>query len=529
MKKRHVRILFWLGVCFALGILVLVIFFYSGTPQPGTDYLAVINQPALEAADHEKGWTIYRDQWIKHGFSEGGGWQLREIHLLDKNGKRFGPLVRPGDGAAWQAAIVELVKVEDLLEGFRVGGVRPSYGLPLYIDPTQYHEADFRALFPNSDYKAILAEKQAVKNSPLGLMGLVQLPNAHRMREAFRLLTVDTRWALDQDDVERATRNIEAMLGITTQVTECKLLVPTFIGYSLHAVTLDLIDESLHSKVRFDDLHLERMHHALKKARIETMIDLSTEKALFLDFIQNTYTDDGNGDGRITSVGFAFWNAAASTDQGWSIESTLRHTFAPLSLFFMPTRRQLTEKGVDLFERANEVLKDVARDQPSVEFEELAKIESELEEFSILKAFFPQLLLTGRATINARINASGVTTALAVLRFQRQHERLPESLNELIGEFLEQIPLDPIDGQPIRYKRQDDGFVIYSVGVNRVDDGGQRALIRVDRSIVADPSPEEKTDQPRPAHPFFHNPDNEYPSDWVLWPRYIDELENAAR
>ncbi len=67
------------------------------------------------------------------------------------------------------------------------------------------------------------------------------------------------------------------------------------------------------------------------------------------------------------------------------------------------------------------------------------------------------------------------------------------------------------------------------VGVNGVDDGGQGVLVRADGSIVADPSQAGKADQLRPLHPSFYNLNNSYPGDWVLWPRYIDQLESAAR
>ena len=40
-------------------------------------------------------------------------------------------------------------------------------------------------------------------------------------------------------------------------------------------------------------------------------------------------------------------------------------------------------------------------------------------------------------------------------------------------EFIPKIPLDPVDGQPLRYRRNADGtFLLYSIGENGQDDGG---------------------------------------------------------
>ena len=40
--------------------------------------------------------------------------------------------------------------------------------------------------------------------------------------------------------------------------------------------------------------------------------------------------------------------------------------------------------------------------------------------------------------------------------------------------YLERIPTDVITGEPLRYNRTSDGqFVLYSVGWNETDDGGE--------------------------------------------------------
>jgi hypothetical protein len=43
----------------------------------------------------------------------------------------------------------------------------------------------------------------------------------------------------------------------------------------------------------------------------------------------------------------------------------------------------------------------------------------------------------------------------------------------LIPEFLDKVPTDPYDGKPLRYRRLDDGVVVYSIGRDGKDDGGK--------------------------------------------------------
>jgi hypothetical protein len=66
-----------------------------------------------------------------------------------------------------------------------------------------------------------------------------------------------------------------------------------------------------------------------------------------------------------------------------------------------------------------------------------------------------------------------VTAALAVERFRLERGRLPGKLQELTPQFLEAIPMDPFDGAPLRYRRLDRGYVIYSVDADGHDDGGR--------------------------------------------------------
>jgi hypothetical protein len=49
----------------------------------------------------------------------------------------------------------------------------------------------------------------------------------------------------------------------------------------------------------------------------------------------------------------------------------------------------------------------------------------------------------------------------------------PKALADLVPRFLPTVPLDPMDGQPLRYRLNADGsFTLYGVGPNHADDGG---------------------------------------------------------
>lgn len=68
--------------------------------------------------------------------------------------------------------------------------------------------------------------------------------------------------------------------------------------------------------------------------------------------------------------------------------------------------------------------------------------------------------------------------ALAVDQYYQQKKKFPDNLQQLIPGYLESIPSDPFDDKPLRSKKTDYGFVIYSIGENLVDDGGDVALTK---------------------------------------------------
>jgi len=64
-------------------------------------------------------------------------------------------------------------------------------------------------------------------------------------------------------------------------------------------------------------------------------------------------------------------------------------------------------------------------------------------------------------------------TALAVERYRLAKGRLPDALQELVPNFLENLPYDPRDGQQLRYRRRDTGYVLYSIGLDLTDNQGE--------------------------------------------------------
>ena len=69
-----------------------------------------------------------------------------------------------------------------------------------------------------------------------------------------------------------------------------------------------------------------------------------------------------------------------------------------------------------------------------------------------------------------------LVAAIALKRYQLHHGSYPRDLNALSPDLLSQVPVDLMDGKPLRYRLQSDGtYLLYSIGEDGVDNGGDPA------------------------------------------------------
>jgi hypothetical protein len=87
--------------------------------------------------------------------------------------------------------------------------------------------------------------------------------------------------------------------------------------------------------------------------------------------------------------------------------------------------------------------------------------------------FPPMTGASWRAALKAarlQSNFHQARIAVALERHWLRHRAYPERLDALVPEFLDRIPHDIFDGQPMRYRREgEQGFVLWSIGFDGVD------------------------------------------------------------
>ena len=89
----------------------------------------------------------------------------------------------------------------------------------------------------------------------------------------------------------------------------------------------------------------------------------------------------------------------------------------------------------------------------------------------------PDYIRASSVAIKVETERQMTLAAIALRRSQLRHDKQPPSLEALVPEFLPAVPYDYMSAKPLRYRLKPDGnYVLYSVGLDGKDDGGDPNL-----------------------------------------------------
>lgn len=91
----------------------------------------------------------------------------------------------------------------------------------------------------------------------------------------------------------------------------------------------------------------------------------------------------------------------------------------------------------------------------------------------VSKLAIPEMEATFMKTATFEALVRAFRTGLACRIHKGRTGQYPESLEALVPALLNDVPIDPFTGRPLVYRREGEGFIVYSLGSNLKDDGGR--------------------------------------------------------
>jgi hypothetical protein len=115
----------------------------------------------------------------------------------------------------------------------------------------------------------------------------------------------------------------------------------------------------------------------------------------------------------------------------------------------------------------------IAKLPPEDQSEPLNRLAARLAgESALVRAFAAPIPKIADANWRTLARQRAAIALIAAERYRLRHGRWPDSLAQLTPDLLPRIPLDPFSKATLLYGKRDDGVVIYSVGYDAKDDGG---------------------------------------------------------
>lgn len=483
--------------------------FYKSRPTVARNFAAELNAPVLAIPPEQRAWPAYRAAAASLGGRVSGA-----EHLSD---------ARPGD-ARWPRVAEFLRAHAQTLAAVRAAAAMPHLGVVLsdQFDP---------ALFPEM-------VSPGAEPSPNPEMIGVLLPNLGDMRRLSRLLAADMRLAASEGDAERAAADAIAVMGMVDHAREQRMYIADYVALAMLSSGLAELGRVLHEYPElFKEAQLVGLAHRVSACAGggRLTIRLESERLAFEDLLQRTFTDDGHGSGRPTAAGVRQLSSLTGESQGMD-PMRLRRFINPVAAELIADRREQREMYDRLMAAA-----EARMARPLWEWgEEVAAasvagvadpvIGEEGIRYLPVRVMFPaadHAALSGELTTQKR---DAVLAALAVTVHRLRTGSYPESLEQLVPGLLPSVPRDRYDGGRIKYRLAQQGPVLYSIGVDRKDDGGRRAAVR--------DGYQDKTATWLPRGEVAERLDGrfgpELDGDWVLWPSraptvpvWIDGVEDG--
>lgn len=113
--------------------------------------------------------------------------------------------------------------------------------------------------------------------------------------------------------------------------------------------------------------------------------------------------------------------------------------------------------------------------QGHIESEDMdKKVEEFLKGNYFLNILTPAVLRVIQISHRLPVDVKGTLAMIAIFRYKADKGRYPQDLNQLLTTgYLKQLPMDSFSDKPLVYKKTEDNFMLYSIGPNFVDDGGE--------------------------------------------------------
>ena len=331
-------------------------------------------------------------------------------------------------------------KMEGAFEALRQGAGKPYYWPEYEVDDYDYR----------SDPG--LASKVVSEQMPY-IGGIKKL--ARRMSE------FDIALKVYDGDVEGAVEECLVLGQFGRHMEGRGLLIGQLVGIAVEGLAFECLENIIHTEV-VPARVLEQCRDEMEKLSSDTssMVDISAEKVFFLDMIQRSFTDDGEGGGRVLLKGLPL----AVKDKAGYVTGFVTGGYAD--------RREAVVSVKEFSKNFNEYISI-----PPYRSKDAAVTAGQEEMLSdavmSVQLTVPPLVKLREVSWRIMTSRRAMAGIFAVLLYEKDKGEYPVSLQDAVeAGYLNKVPVDPFSGAGFVYRKTEESFILYSFGTDMDDDGG---------------------------------------------------------
>jgi hypothetical protein len=342
--------------------------------------------------------------------------------------------------------------------------VFPARGVPLSPAEREwiasYLAANREALELTRTASALTRSRYPVDLSPGFMARFAHVPTIENLVRALRL-SVES--AIAEERSGEAVESIAQILRVASSLDEEPTLVAFLVRLRMLRSATAGLERTLNA-LSLSEPDLQRLDRVFAAAGQQELLQrvMIGERALILPLFRMNGSDLGRVMGTMTASG------RQPTALYAALVSLVRAT-------------GILERDMTFYAGAMRTNIAMAAPGPPRSLDLTDHVAAQSIEARRKRCFFSAAVLPTGSKVATR-DATGhaslrlARTALAVERFRAARGTLPAQLTELVPDFLPGLPADPFTGEPLQFKRTDPGYLLYSVGADRTDEGGRERV-----------------------------------------------------
>lgn len=311
-------------------------------------------------------------------------------------------------------------------------------------------------------------------------------------RDFARILPSRIMLSIGEGRVEAASRDLLALHRLASLVGSRLGIIDFYVGSAIDEIAragdLDLARSENVTRTELAN-HRRELANLQPFSRMSDAFDLY-ERFYFLDAVRGLIrggleSADMNpaasiGKWLISCPQQKVWHRFRRLDLDWNLVLTIGNTRIDQAVTALSQPRfQQRIAGLQSLRADVMKLREEAQDPQQISLLIRRKkspsevISREFGDELVMSLVFDIAEQVAEAEVRLVVKRSMVIVALALEEFKLDHRTYPDELSELSPDYFESLPHDAFTGRPLKYQKQDAGYLLYSAGPNGQDDRGE--------------------------------------------------------